>query len=65
LLSDRNTGIVVDAVTDGLTTLRALPAGWKATTVAVLDRIQIRLDAAGLTKFTPYLTAGRSALALL
>ena len=65
LLSNHNTGIVVDAATDALTTLRGVPDGWKATVQAALDRIKIRLDAAGLTKFTPYLTAASSALALI
>lgn len=65
LLSDHNTGIVVDAATDALTTLRAVPTGWKATTQAAIERIKTRLDAAGLTKFTPYLTAASAALALI
>jgi len=65
LLSDHNTGIIVDAALDGLTAVHTLPAGWKATTQAVIERIKIRLDAAGLSKFTPYLTAASSALALI
>ena len=47
LLSDQNTRIVIEAVTDGLTTLRAVPDGWKATGLAVTQRIEGRLDAAG------------------
>lgn len=65
LLSDRNTGVVVDAATDGLTTLRAVPAGWRATTSAAIDRIAMRLDAAGQAKFSAYLQAARSMLAAI
>lgn len=65
LLSDRNTGVVVDAVTDGLLTLRAVPQGWKATTSAALERMAVRLDEAGRAKLSTYLQAGRAALAAL
>ena len=62
LLSTANTGLVVDAATDALVTLRAAPSGWKGVALAALDRIALRLDAAGITKFTPYLAGARLAL---
>lgn len=62
LLSDHNTGIVVDAVTDALTTMRAIPDGWKATADAAIVRIEGRLDAAGKEQFNGYLEAARVAL---
>lgn len=65
LLSDANTRIVVEAVTDGLTTIRAVPSGWKATAGAALDRVEQRLDAAGKTKLAAYVAAARSILTTL
>lgn len=60
LLSTRNTGVVVDAVTLALTTLRAVPDGWRATSLAALDTIIAKLDADGKTRFASYLTAART-----
>ena len=62
LLSDRNTGIVVDAVADALTTIRAVPDGWRATTIALLDRVTMRLDAAGQERLVRYLELVRAVL---
>jgi len=62
LFSDRNTGIVVDVVTDGLLTLRAVPSGWRATTSEALNRVAMRLDEAGRTKIAGYLQAAREAV---
>lgn len=59
LLSDANTRIVVDAATDILSSIRALPEGWKAVTDVGIQRIEARLDAAGKTKLKPYLEAAR------
>ena len=62
LLSDDNTRVVVDAVTDGLTSLRAVPEGWKATGLAVVDRITLRLDDAGQSKLSAYLATAAAIL---
>jgi hypothetical protein len=62
LLSDANTKIVVDAVTDALTTLRATPQGWQGIVTVALDRIQLRLDAAGKQQIAAYISAARSFL---
>jgi len=60
LLSTNNTGIVVDAVTDGLTALKKVPEGWRATGLEAIQRIEARLDAAGKTKLSAYLAAART-----
>lgn len=62
LLSDSNTGVVVDAATDALKTLRAVPDGWKATADAAVVRVEHRLDAGGKSQFTVYLEAARLAI---
>ena len=59
LLSEANTRIVVDAASDILNSIRALPEGWKAVTDVGIQRIEARLDAAGKTKLKPYLEAAR------
>lgn len=64
-LSTQNTTVVVDAATDALTAMKAIPSGWKATSDAALARMQLRLDAAGKTQLATYLSAARAALALL
>lgn len=56
LLSDANTRVVIDGTADVVKTLRAVPAGWKATALEGLDRITTRLDAAGKTKLASYLS---------
>ncbi len=60
LLSDANTRVVVDAVTDGIQTLKAVPAGWKATGTTIVDRIDQRLDTAGQSKLKAYTAAVRA-----
>lgn len=62
LVSDKNTGVVVDASTDALTAMKSIPAGWKTTALAALDRIIARLDAAGNTQLATYLNAAKAAL---
>ena len=62
LVSDRNTGIVVDAVADGLKAIQRVPDGWKATAVVVLERIEGRLDAAGKEKLAAYVIAARTVI---
>jgi len=62
LLSTNNTGIVVDAVTDGITALKKVPEGWRATGLAAVQRIETRLDAAGKTKLSSYLAAARAVI---
>jgi hypothetical protein len=65
LVSTANLAIVRSAVTDAVTIIETTPAGWKATTVAALDRISLRLDAAGKTQLAVYLDAARTILALV
>lgn len=60
LLSDSNTRVVLDAVEDGLKTIKAVPDGWKATGLAALTRISARLDLAGRDKLNAYLTAAKA-----
>jgi len=59
LLSDHNTGIVVDISTDVLKTMRNIPAGWRATADAGIMQVETRLDAAGKGQFNLYLEAAR------
>lgn len=63
LLSTRNTGIVVDAVTDALQTIRAVPNGWLATANAALKQIADRLDPEGRSKLSAYMAAVRAVIA--
>ena len=62
LLSDRNTGVVVDVSTDALKTLREVPDGWRATADAAVVRVEQRLDAGGKSQFNVYLEAARLAI---
>ena len=63
LLSTRNTGIVVDAVTDALLTIKAMPNGWLATANAALKQIADRLDPEGRSKLSAYMAAVRAVIA--
>jgi hypothetical protein len=62
LLSDHNTGIVVDISTDVLKTMRRIPAGWRATADQGILQVEGRLDAAGKGQFNVYLEAARLVL---
>lgn len=62
LLSDADTRVVVEAVTDALTAIRAVPDGWKATASVTLDRIQQRLSVDARSHLAPYLAAVRAFL---
>jgi hypothetical protein len=59
-VSRKNTEVVVDVVTVALTTMKAAPAGWKATSLTALDQIADKLDAAGQTQLAGYLSAVRT-----
>lgn len=65
VLSDRNTRIVVDSVTAGLTAIRNVPEGWRSTGIGSLDVIAMQLDANGQAKLAAYLQAARAALIAL
>lgn len=65
VLSTQNTGVVVDAVTAALTTVRQVPSGWKPTALAALTQIEARLDAAGKTKLSAYVVAARTVIEAL
>ena len=65
LLSDKNTGVVVDTVTSALLTLRKAPDGWNATGLAALEQISSALDAVGKTQLAAYIDAARVALGLI
>jgi hypothetical protein len=62
IVSDHNTGIVVDNVTSALKTIRAVPDGWNATANAAITQIEQRLDAAGKSSLNPYIEAARAVL---
>lgn len=62
VLSDANTEIVIDAVGDGVSTLKRVPSGWRGTALGILDVIERRLDEAGVTKLQPYLIGARAAI---
>ena len=62
LLSDANTRLTIDIVADGVNTIRAVPAGWKATTVAALKAIAGRLDAEGQKIIAAYVDAANQIL---
>ena len=55
ILSEANTGIVVDATTDVLKVLKDTPDGWRAAAITGIDRINMRLDAAGKVQLDPYI----------
>ena len=65
LLSEANTRVVVEAVTDALTAIKATPAGWKAVALAALDSIDQRLDSAGKARVVAYVRAARSIVDVL
>ena len=62
VLSEANTGIVVDAVTDALTTMKSVPSGWRATVDSALARVVMRLDEAGKTQLSRYIEAAKLVL---
>ena len=65
LLSDKNTGYVVDGVTAALKTIHASPQGWQATSLTALEQISVTLDAYGKTQLAAYIDAARTALNLI
>lgn len=62
ILSDHNTGVVVDVAVPALVTLKAATAGPQAVLDAALAEIEKKLDAAGKRELTPYLRAARAVL---
>lgn len=56
-LSDANTRVVVDASTAALTTIKAVPEGWKATALTAAHTIEQKLDQAGKAELSAYLKA--------
>lgn len=60
LLSDANTRLVVDAATGAFNTIRALPQGWKATSLAALTQMANGLDANGKAKLAVYVQTART-----
>lgn len=62
MVSDRNTRIVVDAVTAGVKVIQEAPDGWRAITSAVLDQIGAELDTFGQSKLRIYIEAARVVL---
>ena len=65
LLSDKNTGIVVDAVRKVLLTIQQAPNGWKATALVGLDQIDALLDETGRAKLKAYTAAARATIQAL
>jgi hypothetical protein len=63
LLSEPNTHVVVDAVTDALNSIKAAPQGWKPVATSAVDRIVARLDAAGKQQLVAYIDAARKIIA--
>lgn len=62
VLSDTNTGYVVDAVEVAVKTIQKVPEGWKAAALTALDAVEKQLDAAGKAKLLSYLTVARQAV---
>ena len=65
ILSDKNTGYVVDAVEVGVRTIQKVPEGYKAAALSALDSIEKQLDAQGKTKMLPYVTVVRQLVTAL
>lgn len=62
LLSDNDTGIVVDAVANALTVVKQVPDGWKPTFTQALATISQRLSQAGKPQLAAYITAVNTVL---
>lgn len=60
LLSDANTRLVVDISTAAFNTIRAVPSGWKATTLAALEQMAAGLDTSGRTTLAAYVQTART-----
>lgn len=65
MLSDAYTRVVLEAAKDAVQTIRQTPAGWAAVGAAAIERIEMRLGAAGLTRLQPYIMAVRLVLSNL
>jgi hypothetical protein len=65
VLSDKNTGVVVDAVRKVLLTIQQVPSGWKQTVLTGLDQIDAALDDAGKGKLKAYTAAARVTIGAL
>lgn len=65
VLSDKNTGLVVDTVMAALRVLKQAPEGWNATGLAALNQVAEALDEAGRTQLASYIQAARVALDLV
>lgn len=55
LLSNANTGIVVDAVAASVKSIQQAPAGWRSSTTVALAEIRSRLDAGGKANLSAWL----------
>lgn len=62
LLSDHNTGVVVDNVLTALHTIKAVPDGWKATALEAINAIMLRIDSEGQARIVAYLEAARAVI---
>lgn len=65
LLSEDNVRAVGETASDIRASLRQTPAGWRAIVTAGLERMQARLDNAGMIKLSAYLQAVRFLLGSL
>lgn len=65
VLSDKNTGIVVDAVRKVLLTIQQVPSGWRQTVLTGLDQIDAALDELGKAKLKAYTAAARVTVSAL
>lgn len=59
VLSDKNTGYVVDAVEIAVRTIQKVPEGYKAAALSALETIEKQLDVAGKAKLVPYISVAR------
>lgn len=55
LLSDKNTGIVIDAVSAAVKSIEHVPSGWRATTTTALLDVRAKLDASGKSNLSAWL----------
>ena len=65
LLSDANTGLIVDTVTTALQTIKASPLGYRAAALNAVGIIRMRLTEAGRAQINQWLAVAETTLSQL